>query len=54
MLQSNVAEGVRRRTEYKSWNSKVKELVKERKRRVWLKTERAVQLNKDMLLFWKK
>ena len=33
MLQRNVAEEirVRRRTEYKSWNRKVKELVNERK-----------------------
>ncbi|RUM30999.1 MAG: hypothetical protein DSY42_03535 [Aquifex sp.] len=36
MLQGNVAEevGVRGRIEYKSWNRKVKELVKESKKRV--------------------
>ncbi len=34
MLQRNVTEepGLRRRTENKSWNRKVKEFVKERKR----------------------
>ncbi len=46
---------VRRRTEYKSWNGKVKELLKESKRRVYEEFGRkfSEKFNKKKKLFWK-